>query len=187
MSYLTYIASDYPLPIVKNPHDKLLSVNEALALGVEDIPDILMVPDFDRDKPEVILYSDREVVFDINRKEIRDGGFADDFALLQAEGMEDIYSEKKYKVYLEWNYYTVERADQVIEYIRDNLFHTDEVEIWRIWMGAAEKPTIRSKKVPISKLRGEDIRKLEEKDLLGESDELHGLPVQYRLLVIKER
>lgn len=29
MSYLTYIASDYSLPIVKNPHDKLLSVNEA--------------------------------------------------------------------------------------------------------------------------------------------------------------
>ena len=187
MSYLTYIASDYPLPIVKNPHEQLLSVNEALALGARDIPDILLAPDFDRNKPDVILYSDREVVFDIDRNEIRDGGFADDFALLQAEGMEDIYSEKKYKVYLEWNYYTEERAGQVIEYIRDNLSHTDEVEIWRIWMGAAEKPTIRSKKVPISKLRGEDIRKLEEKDLLGESDELYGLPVQYRLLVTKEK
>lgn len=187
MSYLTYIASDYPLPIIKNPHEQLLSVNEALALGVEDIPDILLAPDIDRDKPEVILYSDREVVFDIDRNEIRDGAFADDFALLQAEGMDDVYSEKKYKVYLEWNYYTEERADQVIEYIRDNLFHTDEVEIWRIWMGTAEKPTIRSKRIPISELKGDDIRQLEEKDLLSESDELYGLPVQYRLLVTKER
>lgn len=185
MSYLTYIASDYPLPIVKNPHDKLLSLSEALALGVEDIPDILMAPDFDRDKPEVILYSDREVVFDIDRNEIRDGAFADDFALLQAEGIEDIYSEKKYKVYLEWNYYTEERADQVIEYIRDNLFHTEEVEIWRIWMGAVNKPTIRSRRIPISELKGDDIRQMEEKDLLGESDELYGLPVQYRLLITK--
>ena len=185
MSYLTYIASNYPLPIVKNPHDKLLSLSEALALGVEDIPDILMAPDFDRDKPEVILYSDREVVFDIDRNEIRDGAFADDFALLQAEGIEDIYSEKKYKVYLEWNYYTEERADQVIEYIRDNLFHTEEVEIWRIWMGAVNKPTIRSRRIPISELKGDDIRQMEEKDLLGESDELYGLPVQYRLLITK--
>ena len=96
MSYLTYFASDYSLPIVKNPHDKLLSVNEALALGVEDIPDILLAPSFDRDKPEVILYSDREVVIDIDRNEIRDGAFDDDFALLQAEGMDDVYSEKKY-------------------------------------------------------------------------------------------
>lgn len=90
MSYLTYFASDYPLPIVKNPHDKLLSVNEALALGVEDIPDILLAPDFDRDKPEVILYSDREIVIDIDRNEIRDGAFDDDFALLKAEGMDDV-------------------------------------------------------------------------------------------------
>lgn len=52
-------------------------------------------------------------------------------------------------------------------------------------MGAAEKPTIRSKRIPISELKGEDIRQLEEKDLLGESDELYGLPVQYRLLVTK--
>ncbi len=61
------------MPIVKNPHDKILSVNEALALGVQDIPDILLAPDFDRDKPEVILYSDREVLSCRNRK-IQIGG-----------------------------------------------------------------------------------------------------------------
>lgn len=111
MSYLTYIASDYPLAIVENPHDKLLSVNEALVLGIQNIPDILLDADFDRDKPEVILYSDREVVFDIDKSEIRDGAFEDDFALLQAEGMEDIYSEKKYKVYL--NGITIRKREQI--------------------------------------------------------------------------
>ena len=34
MSHLTYLASDHLLETVQNPHDRLLSVNEALALGV---------------------------------------------------------------------------------------------------------------------------------------------------------
>lgn len=38
MTALTCIASNHPLPEVKNPHYKTLSVNEALSMGI-DVPD----------------------------------------------------------------------------------------------------------------------------------------------------
>lgn len=38
MSQILYLASDYPLAKIENPHYKMLSVNEALALGMENIP-----------------------------------------------------------------------------------------------------------------------------------------------------
>ena len=42
MSVLLFSASDTPLAEVKNPHYKTLSVNEALAAGMNDIPDFML-------------------------------------------------------------------------------------------------------------------------------------------------
>lgn len=80
MSSIFYIASDKPLPKCENPHEKLLSVREALALGITDLPDFLFSEDFDRDKPEVVLYADREI-FPQADGTIDDGGFPDDYAI----------------------------------------------------------------------------------------------------------
>ena len=134
MSYLTYLASDYPLEEVKNPHARLLSVNEALALGVKDIPEELLAPGFDRDKPEVILCADRRVDMDLLGR-VTDGDYDDDFCLTPFEEGEDVYTQKAYKVALGWHRFTRGRAEKLIEYIRENLRHTDEGELWRIWMG----------------------------------------------------
>ena len=49
MSAIIYIASDYPLKEVPNPHLKTLSVNEALAIGMENIPEQFLEHGFDRD------------------------------------------------------------------------------------------------------------------------------------------
>ena len=41
--------------LFRSPHLKTLSVNEALAIGMEDIPEQFLEPGFDRDKPDVLL------------------------------------------------------------------------------------------------------------------------------------
>lgn len=79
MSYYTYIASDYPLPVVERP---------------------------DRDS---ILEIDTET------GDVFDGDYEDDFALYPAEGLSDVCTEKKYAVYLEWSYYTEDRAKNIRE------------------------------------------------------------------------
>lgn len=57
MSVFTYIASHYPFKEVENPHVKLLSVNQAVKMGIK-VRDFLLEPSFDRDKPNVILWVD---------------------------------------------------------------------------------------------------------------------------------
>ena len=183
MSVLTYIASDYPLEERPNPHERLVSVNEALALGKTDIHDFLLAPGFDRDEPGVILWTDRDVVFDIDHGEIRDGGLDDDFSLLRAEGLDGIFTEKKHAVSLEWHCYTEGRAGMVIDYIRENLRHTDEAELWHIWMGSGEKPLIRSRTIPISELVPEDIKTLISSNV---TEEFYEIPIQYRIVITEE-
>jgi len=180
MSVLTYIASDYPLKERPNPHERLVSVNEALALGKTDIHELLLAPDFDRDKPGVILWTDRDVVFDCDKGEVRDGGMDDDFSLCPLNGGDSIYTEKEYIVTLDWHYFTEGRARMVIDYIRENLKHTDEVEMWHIWMGSGEKPLIRSRTVSVDELKPGDIAALLKSNVL---EEFYELPIQYRLVI----
>lgn len=78
MSCILYIASNNPLPLRENPHEKLLSVREALVLGITDLPDYLLAEDFDKDKPDVVLYADRDVVIHEDGT-VEDGNFSDDF------------------------------------------------------------------------------------------------------------
>lgn len=186
MSRLLYIASDYPLPPRPNPHERMLSVNEALALGMSNIPESLLAPGFDRDKPNVILWMDREVNFNIDAGTIEDGNFDDDFALFPAKGYDDVCTEKKYAVGIEWHAWTQGRARGVIEYIRDNLAHTDEVEIWYIWMGFGELPIIHSRTISIADLTPQDIKELEEKETVSTVMAGCEIPVQHRIVITSE-
>lgn len=185
MSYYTYIASNYPLPPVKNPHDLTMSVNEALAMGIEKIPARYLEPDFDRDAPDVIVYSDRDVEINTDTGEVKDGGYDDDFALYLAEGLSDIYTEKKYAVYLEWWRYTEGRAKNIIEYIRENLEHADEVEIWHIWSGAGELFSVHTKRIPFADLKPEMIRELDDKEIKIQMVEGCESVEQYRYVITK--
>lgn len=185
MSYCTYIASDYPLTPVKNPHELSLSVNEALSMGITDIPEAYLAPEFDRDEPDVILYSDRGIEINFDTGEVTDGDYADDFSLYPAEGLSDVYTEKKYAVYLDWNKYTKERALKIIEYIKENLKHTDEVEIWHIWAGAGEIFSTKTKRISISMLEPEMIHDLDEKEIKIEMVEGYESVAQYRYVITK--
>ena len=78
MSQILYLASNCPLAESKNPHYKMLSVNEALAIGMENIPEFMLEPEFDRNQPSVLLWSDTEITIDTETNTINDGGLDDD-------------------------------------------------------------------------------------------------------------
>ena len=75
MSALLFLASDKPFKEQPNPHEKIISINEALALGAE-IPDYALELDLDRDKP-ILLYMDRKIHFNKETKELDDGDLED--------------------------------------------------------------------------------------------------------------
>lgn len=130
---------------------------------------------------------DREITIEINTETgvFSDGDFEDDFALYPAECLSDVRTEKKYAVYLEWNYYTEGRARNIIEYIKENLKHTDEVELWHIWSGAGEIFSVHTKKIPIDSLEPEMIRELDEREIKIEMVEGCEVVDQYRYVIKK--
>ena len=135
MSLMLYLASNSPLDTVENPHRKRLSVNEALKMGITDIPEHMLASDFDRDLPDVILWSDINIIIDTENGTFDDGGFDDDFEIYN---MHEYYgptdSEKKFKVVIECDL-TLRRAEKILNYIRQQLEHTDGIELWSIWLG----------------------------------------------------
>lgn len=168
MSSVFYMASDRPLKERPNPNCKTLSVNEALAMGM-DVPGFLLEPGFDRDKPDVLLWSD-----DLDTQ----GKLDDDFAIYALDpSMDDIYTEKKYRAALQWDY-TEGRAKKVIQYIREHLEHTDELELWHVWVGLDAFPKIRKCPISLDELISDDLKELSELEVWKE-------PVTHYCFVIK--
>lgn len=167
MSELLFMASDAPFAERRNPHEKLLSINEALALGITDIPDFMLEEGFDRNQPNVILYMDREIEINPQTNEIEDGNFADDFAIFPFLPQEyfGIHTEKPFCANLEWNLYTKDRAENVIAYMREHLQKTEELEIWRVWLDDTQVPVFRKKELLLSELTEEVLQEIAEADL----------------------
>jgi hypothetical protein len=161
MSVCTFIAADIALDEIKNPHYKLLSINEALAMGLK-VDKIILHSDTDRDEPGVILWSDTKVVFDVKKGALFDGNAEDNFALYTMNAPQD-YCDKPYAVYLEWNYYTEERANRIIAYIKDILKKTDCVEIWNVWLDY-DTPVVKTATISIEDLQPQDIKEICECD-----------------------
>ena len=142
MSLILYLASDEPLDVVPNPHCKSLSVNEALEMGITDIPDELLALSFDRDQPNVILWSDRNIIIDTENGTFDDGGFDDDFEIYD---MNEHYgpseTTKPYRVIVDCNW-TPGRAKNILSYIQEQLDYTDEIEVWSVWLGDYDQKTV---------------------------------------------
>ena len=68
MSALLFLASDRPFKELLNPHERIISINEAITLGIE-IPDY--ASGLDRDKP-ILLYMDRDLHFNTKTKELEE-------------------------------------------------------------------------------------------------------------------
>ena len=131
MSVLFYFASDNPLEEIENPHYKHFSINEAIERGIE-VPDfVLNSTIIDKDKPNVILWSDlgmRKEIDPITRKVV-DNGVNDDFSVRPFEFWPEIYSMKKNLAELCWDVYSEGRAKHIVEYIRKHMEQANEMEI----------------------------------------------------------
>ena len=129
MSYATFLASDTPMPELQNPHQQFLSVNEALAKGV-DVPNLVLdTTAIDRDNPDAIMWFESEDSFGeiaIQNTE-QPYHFTDDYGNPPETDLA-CFSE------LNWNY-TEERATKLIGYIRKHLEKAVVVEIWHTWIG----------------------------------------------------
>lgn len=90
-----------------------------------------------------------------------DGGTDDNYFLLPFGDAGD-YTDKKYGVHLEWNYYTEGRAKRIIEYLKDALQNATSVEVWHVWLGGndefEDRPVIRRRTISVDELTADDIR-----------------------------
>ncbi len=92
----------------------------------------------------------------------RDMLLSDDlFSISPLEKSEDILTQKTYCASLDWKY-TKGRAARVAAYVKDYLQHTDEVEIWNIWMGTSyPPPLIQKKEISADELTPELLEKID--------------------------
>lgn len=162
MSAFLFLASDTPFKKLPNPHEKIISINEALTLGVE-IPDYALNMDLDRDKP-ILLYMDRARHFNTKTKVLEDGDFDDDFSIrpFPPEEVFGIYTEKPYCAKIELHRYTEGRAKNILAYIREHLQTAEELEIWHVWLDDYESPIFKRKEFLLSELSVSILKEIEE-------------------------
>jgi len=149
MSRLNYFASDTVLEEQSNPYVRLLSVNQALELGIEVELD-LFDDDFDKDEPDVILFCTDETKLE----------YPNIYSINKEEYYDDIGTSKQFCTALEWNYseYTV---DVVLKYIQNHIKIASELELWSVWLGGEELPTnMKKTQCKLSDLTVEQLKKL---------------------------
>ncbi|MDR1638208.1 MAG: hypothetical protein LBT59_00800 [Clostridiales bacterium] len=130
MSYHSYIASNFPLEDVDNPHLKRMSANEAEKKGIV-IPDLFLDPE-DRDSPDAILFiNDQKCLGDLSIRKI-------DKDLSEL----DFHTALAYCSTMEWSF-TENRAEKLIEYIRAHMDKASSVEIWNIWLSTKRDQRVR--------------------------------------------
>ena len=164
MSSLYYLASDVPMKAVENPHYKVFSVNEALKMGIENIPGFMLAPNFDKDKPGVVLWSDIVMEIDTENNDVHIDDFDDDWAIIPwNDGIFcEVKTEKRFKMQLEWGSYSDGRAKQLTDYIKQCLKETEEIELWHLWLGEESYLLPKKHTVSAAELAVEDIHRLSE-------------------------
>ncbi|MCD8502162.1 MAG: hypothetical protein LRY71_11335 [Bacillaceae bacterium] len=133
MSIFQFLASDKQLHERKNPYIEYISINEALKRNVEMPSFILEDTDVDKDEKN-IMYCDSEE--HLNELEINHDLY---YSVEYAQE----YTDKPFVSELQWRY-TKARAQQLIDYLVDQLQHVDEIEVWSIWLDEQEPAMIRT-------------------------------------------
>ena len=139
MSLMEFIASDCELSSHKNEKIKTLSINEAIKKGLIDLDEEIddwgitnreILKDEDFDAPDSFLcVDDEEALHELS-------------IFPQSEiSYESEYTDKKYCATIEWQY-SEDRAHKLIEYIKEQLSKTDEVEVWSVWLDEHSKVVI---------------------------------------------
>ena len=120
MSAYSFIASDYELPLVYNSKEKIITVIEAIKLGIkphELIPWESMNPD-----GKVLIFDNEN---DLHELVIRKG--------TEYERNVRWYTDKAFIYSVEFRY-TEPRAVQLLEYLKENINEGYQLELWSIWL-----------------------------------------------------
>jgi hypothetical protein len=148
MSKLNYFASDTVLEEQPNPYISLLSVNQALELGIEVKLDMFDV-DFDKDEPDVILFCADETKFE----------YPNIYTINKEEYYDDIGTSKQFCTALEWNY-SEDTVYTVLKYIQNHMKIASELELWSVWLGGEEiPPNVKKMRCKLSDLTVERLKK----------------------------
>ncbi len=129
------------------------------------------------DKPLPEFAPSQNYPFHINVDDgtLHDGGADDNFFLKAFSDVGD-YTDKKYGVYLEWDY-TDGRARRIIEYIKTALQKTDSAELWHVWQTEyyefEDRPFIHRKTVSVAELTAEHIKELDEAEIFNIPDRMY--------------
>ena len=99
------------------------------------------------------------------------------------------YTNKKYGVYLEWNY-TDGRAEQILDYIRIALKEVEQVELWKVWLmdyyEYEDSPVIHKRTISIGEMTIQDMKEIDHADIWNKPDKyLPNRPSFYRLIITR--
>lgn len=112
------------------------------------------------------------LVINVDEGTVYDSGAEDNFCLHTFHDVQ-CYTDKKYGVWLEWNY-TDGRAKKILEYIKNALEHEAAIEIWHVWLmdyyEYEESPVIRKCTVPFSDLTLDDIKEIHHAEIWNKPD-----------------
>lgn len=121
---------------------------------------------------EVTPSKEYSVEINLDNGTINDGGADDNFFLLTFENVSD-YTDKKYGVYLEWDY-TDGRAEQILNYIIEELKETESVEFWHVWLmdfyEYEDSPVIHKRTISIEEMTIQDIKEIDNSDIWNKPD-----------------
>ena len=124
---------------------------------------------------------------DLDNGAIYDGDADDNYFLHIFTDVAD-YTNKKYGVFLEWNY-TEGRAKRIIEYIKDALLDTDSVELWCVWLmnyyEFEDRPVIHRRTISIEELTEKHIKEIDDAQIWNTPDKMYPNRPSFYCLKIK--
>lgn len=130
MSVYSFIATDYEIPELDNSNSRLISVQEAIEMGIEAhkfMPWEKMNPN------EKILWFEKESDFN-------------ELVILKDDSFEmnvRWYTEKPFIYSVNFRYSEL-RANRLLQYLRENIKEGSQLELWSIWLDDRQRirPTI---------------------------------------------
>lgn len=142
MSQYSFIAADYELVELDNTNAKIITVREAIELGIKE-HELIAWKEMDPDD-EVLIFDNEEDLGElIVRKE--------------EDLYEDIcwYTSKSHIYVVEFNY-TEDRGKDLLVYLKNNLKKNHSLEVWTIWLD--EKKAIEPKIKNYNEISLDDIK-----------------------------
>lgn len=109
----------------------------------------------------VDLPPDFEIHIDTKLRTVDDGGMDDGFEVRPCGGYLEIKTDKQYFAELSVGDYTPGRAKRIIEYIREHLKITGEIELWNVWLDNGFDHRVRKRYVSIDALTVDTLQEID--------------------------